>query len=50
MTAVVDRPVLSSERAPYIDKPATVLTVKKFGVRPQMGFGTRADGPSDHGT
>jgi hypothetical protein len=44
-----DRPVLSSERAPYINNPATVWQLKKSGRKPRMGalFQARlADWPS----
>jgi hypothetical protein len=46
---VNDRPVLSSERAPQINKPATVWQSYKPGRKPQMGalFQDRlADWPS----
>jgi hypothetical protein len=32
-----DRPVLSSERAPHINKPATVMQMQISGLKPQMG-------------
>jgi hypothetical protein len=34
---VNDRPVLSSERAPQINKPATVRQKQRPGRKPQMG-------------
>jgi hypothetical protein len=32
-----NRPVLSSERTPHINKSATCMTVIKSGCKPQMG-------------
>jgi hypothetical protein len=43
MTATNYRPVLSSERAPHIDKPVTVQEYLICGHEPQTGLDTKTD-------
>jgi hypothetical protein len=44
---VSDRPILSSQRAPHINKPETVWQQQKYGLEPQMGLDTKTDWPID---
>jgi hypothetical protein len=43
VTLTNDRPVLLSERAPYMDKIVTVKQKLIFGHEPQMGLDTKTD-------
>jgi hypothetical protein len=47
MTLTKDRSVLSSERAPHMDRTETFKQEEISGHEPQMGLGTKTDNLTD---
>jgi hypothetical protein len=43
VTLTNDRPVLSSKRAPHVDRTVTLKQELIFGYEPQMGLDTKTD-------